>query len=110
MTSISTIALYLAYVIPIFLNARNRRRGKGEWMTRDIAPWSLGKWAPFINTIAIAWAIFIAIVFMLPPNELVLWTMIAFAIALTLYWMLWMRTRFVGPSTTARDRDLSLAR
>jgi amino acid transporter len=95
-TSISTIALYLAYVIPIYLNARNRRRRTGEWMTKDVAPWSLGKWAPVINTIAIAWAIFIAIVFMLPPNELVLWTMLALTLFLAVYWFASMRHRFVG--------------
>ncbi|HEV7239053.1 MAG TPA: amino acid permease [Thermoanaerobaculia bacterium] len=81
-TSISTIALYLAYVIPIFLNLRNRIRGRGEHMTRDLAPWSLGRWGPVINAIAIAWCAFIAIVFMLPPNELVLWTMLAFTLGL----------------------------
>jgi amino acid transporter len=74
-TSISTIALYLAYVIPIFLNLRNR-------IPRDLTPWSLGRFGPLINVVAIAWCAFIAIVFMLPPNELVLWTMLAFALAL----------------------------
>jgi len=96
-TSISTIALYLAYVIPIYLNARNRRRRSGEWMTKAIAPWSLGKWAPLINVIAIAWAIFIAVVFMLPPNELVLWTMIGLGLVLAAYWFGAVRHRFVGP-------------
>ena len=41
-TSISTITLYLAYVIPIWLNWRNRRRRTGEYATRATAPWSLG--------------------------------------------------------------------
>jgi amino acid transporter len=96
-TSISTIALYLAYVIPIYLNARNRRRRSGEWMTKELAPWSLGRWSPLINGVAIAWAIFIAIVFMLPPNELVLWTMLGLGALLAAYWFLSMRRRFVGP-------------
>lgn len=76
-TSISTITLYLAYVIPIFLNLRNR-------VPRELTPWSLGRFGPAINVIAIAWVAFITIVFMLPPNELVLWTMLALAIALPL--------------------------
>jgi amino acid transporter len=92
-TSISTIALYLAYVIPIFLNLRNRVRGRGEHMTFVLAPWSLGRWGSLINAIAIAWCAFIAIVFMLPPNELVLWTMLGFAIALAGYWVLGVRQR-----------------
>ena len=83
-TSISTIALYLAYVIPIFLNFRNR-------IPRELTPWSLGRFGPAINFVAIVWCAFIAVVFMLPPNELVLWTMLAFGLALALYWQVWKR-------------------
>jgi amino acid transporter len=96
-TSISTIALYLAYAIPIFLNLRNRLRGRGEFMTPAIAAWNLGRSGSFINSVAIAWVGLIVIVFLLPPNELVLWTMLAFGAALTLYWWVWCRARFVGP-------------
>jgi amino acid transporter len=106
-TSISTIALYLAYVIPIYLNARNRRRRSGEWMTKELAPWSLGRWAPLINAVAIGWAILIAIIFMLPPNELVLWTMIGVGLLLAAYWFGSMRRKFA--STTARDPGPSSA-
>jgi amino acid transporter len=83
-TSISTITLYLAYVIPILLHLRKR-------LPREMAPWSLGRFGPAVNVIAIAWCALITIMFMLPPNELVLWTMIAFAIALGVYWMVWRR-------------------
>jgi amino acid transporter len=96
-TSISTICLYLAYGIPIYLNLRNRRRGRGEYMNRETAIWSLGRWSPAVNTIAIGWIAIITIVFMLPPNELVLWTMLALAIVLTLHWTLSARGRFRGP-------------
>ena len=85
-TSISTICLYLAYGIPIYLNLRNRLRRSGEFMTGDLAPWTLGRWSPLLNAIAILWIIFITLVFMLPPNELVLWTMLAMGLLLTLYW------------------------
>src|SRR5437867_15156 len=37
-TSVSTITLYLAYAIPVYLNWRNRRRGQGEFTTRATAP------------------------------------------------------------------------
>jgi len=37
------------------------------------------------------------IVFALPPNELVLWTMLLLAVALGAYWMVSARRRFVGP-------------
>jgi amino acid transporter len=96
-TSISTICLYLAYGIPILLNLRNRMRRKGEWMTRERAAWSLGRWSPAINAIALVWVVVITVVFVLPPNELVLWTMLALAAALLLYWWLSAGKKFVGP-------------
>jgi amino acid transporter len=79
-TSLSTITLYLAYVIPIFLNLRNR-------VPRELTPWSLGRFGPAINVVAIVWVAFITVVFMLPPNELVLWTMLALALALPVLWL-----------------------
>jgi amino acid transporter len=90
-TSISTICLYLAYGIPIYLNARYRDR-------LERGPWTLGRWSFVLNLIAIAWIVVITIIFMLPPNELVLWTMIGVAVLLTAYWLLSARRRFVGPA------------
>ena len=97
-TSISTITLYLAYVIPIWLNWRNRRRRRGEYATRATAPWSLGRLGPAINAIAIVWVLVISVVFALPPNELVLWTMVLLGALIALYWVLSARGRFVGPA------------
>jgi amino acid transporter len=96
-TSISTIALYLAYAIPIYLNWRNRRRGAGEYTTRATAPWSLGRFGPTLNVVALVWVAFISVVFTLPPNELVLWTMLLLAVALAVYWLASAKARFVGP-------------
>src|SRR6266849_2296958 len=96
-TSISTIALYLAYGIPIWLNFRNRRRRRGEFVTGELAPWNLGPWAPLVNAVAIVWIAIITAVFVLPPNELVLWTMILVAAALAAYWRFGARRRFRGP-------------
>jgi amino acid transporter len=97
-TSISTVTLYLAYVIPIWLNWRNRRRRTGEYATRATAPWSLGRFGPAINAVAILWVIVISVVFALPPNELVLWTMFLLGGLIALYWTLSARRRFVGPA------------
>jgi hypothetical protein len=87
-TSISTITLYFAYVIPIWLNFRKR-------LPREMTPWSLGRFAPAINAIAIAWCLFIAVVFVLPPNELVLWTMVALIALMAMYWFAGARRHFV---------------
>ena len=99
-TSISTITLYLAYVIPIYLNWRNRRRCRGEYTMPANAPWNLGRLSAVFNVVAILWVAFIAVVFALPPNELVLWTMLAVAFGLAADWRLSARRRFVGPMTT----------
>jgi amino acid transporter len=97
LTSASTITLYLAYGIPIYLNLRNRLFRRGEFATRETAPWSLGRKATFINVVAVAWVLFIAIVFALPPNELVLWTTLLFSLFLAVYWRAYARRLFRGP-------------
>ena len=97
LTSASTITLYLAYGIPIYLNRRNRRRRSGEFATGETAPWSLGRKASFVNAVAVLWIVFIAIVFALPPNELVLWTMLVLGLLLSIYWFVFARRRFRGP-------------
>ena len=99
-TSISVITLYLAYMFPIYLNWRNKRRGQGEFTTPDTAPWSLGKWGPLVNVIAIVWVLIISVIFSLPPNELVLWSMVGLTIVLALYWQLSAKKRFAGPTKT----------
>lgn len=100
-TSVSTITLYLAYVIPVYLNWRNKRRRSGEYVTAAIAPWNLGRWAPFINCIAILWTAFIVIVFSIPPNELVLWSMLLLGVLLLVYWHASAKHTFKGPHTLA---------
>ncbi len=97
-TSISTIALYIAYILPVFLNWRNKLRRKGEFTTPQTAPWNLGKWGATINFIAIAWVVLISIMFSIPPNELVLWTMLIMLVKLGLYWQFWAKKRFTGPT------------
>ena len=97
-TSISTIALYLAYGLPILLNLVNRVRGRGEFATPENAPWSPGRVAPLLNGIAILWVAFITVVFCLPPNELVLWTMLFFCASLGAYWLASARRTFRGPT------------
>jgi amino acid transporter len=100
-TSISTVTLYLAYVIPVYLNWRNRRRKAGEFASPANAAWNLGGWAPLINVIAIGWTIFVTIIFSMPPNELVLWSLILLGLGMAFYWRFAVRGRFRGPATVA---------
>jgi uncharacterized BrkB/YihY/UPF0761 family membrane protein len=99
LTSISTITLYLAYGIPIYLNLRNRARGRGEFTTRQTAAWCLGRWGPAVACVALVWVAVITLIFSLPPNELVLWTMLALGVVLVAYWLGSARARFRGPGS-----------
>ncbi len=102
-TSISTITLYIAYNIPTFLNLRNKLMKKGEYTTRENAPWNLGSWGPFLNSVAVLYTIFIIIVFVLPPNELVLWTMLGLGVLLLIYWFAYEGSRFKGPQKATEE-------
>ena len=75
-TSMSTTALYLAYIIPVLLNYRNKRRQRGEFTTAATAPWTLGRYGLAINLVSIAWVAFITVLFSIPPNELAGLTML----------------------------------
>jgi amino acid transporter len=57
-TSIAVIGLYIAYMIPVFL-----RRVNPDFQT---GPWNLGGMSAFIGWIAVAWVLFIVVLFMLP--------------------------------------------
>ena len=98
-TSMSTTALYLAYIIPILLNYRNKRRQRGEFTTLATAPWSLGRYGLAINAVSIVWVVFITILFSIPPNELAGLTMLGLGVLLFLYWQLSQKRRFRGPKT-----------
>jgi amino acid transporter len=98
-TSMSTTALYLAYVIPILLNYRNKRRQSGEFTTPATAPWSLGRYGLAINLVSIVWVVFITVLFSIPPNELAGLTMLGLGVLLFLYWQLSQKRRFRGPRT-----------
>ena len=96
-TSISTITLYIAYNIPVFLNVRNKLSNKGTYTTPQNAPWNLKGWGPILNVIAVVYTVLICILFVLPPNELVLWTMVVFGVILVVYWFAYAKSHFKGP-------------
>jgi len=51
-----------------------------------------------LNVIAIVWVLILTVGFSLPPNELVLWTMIGVAVLLVVYWQLVAKRSFAGPT------------
>jgi amino acid transporter len=93
-TSLSTVALYLAYIIPVALGLRARRAGS-DWP--KAAVWSLGGFGPVVNMIAIAFAVFICIVLVMPPNQLAGETLAGLILALAVLYAAVARRRYKGP-------------
>ena len=93
-TSISVIALYFSYTIPIFLALR-ARRGKG---TGERGPWRLGRYSSALNVVAILWVAFISVILSIPENGRAGKTIAAVSVLLGLWYLLRERHRFTGPS------------
>jgi len=90
-TSLSTVALYTAYVIPIVLGFRARKKWAG------MAVWSLGKWGPAVNLVAIAYGFAACVILIMPPNELAGKTLAGVLVALAAIYFGLVRRVFAGP-------------
>ncbi|MBS1804499.1 MAG: amino acid permease [Acidobacteria bacterium] len=97
-TSLSTVALYLAYVIPVALGLRARLRGS-DWP--KLAIWTLGRWGTALNSIALVYTLFICFVLMMPPNQLAAKTLVGVLIVLSLVYILEVRRKFITPGWVA---------
>lgn len=93
-TSLSTVALYLAYVIPVALGLRARYSGS-DWPKSAV--WSLGRFGPVVNVVAIVFAVFICFVLVMPPNELAGETLAGLLLALSALYVGIARRRYKGP-------------
>ncbi|GAA1150430.1 amino acid permease [Kribbella jejuensis] len=107
-TSIAVIGLYIAYVLPTLL-----RLLQGDNFQRG--PWHLGRWSRPIGIVAIAWVVFITILFMLPQVSPVTgstfnYTPIAVLVVLgfaAAYWFLSARRWFTGPKVQGTEAELA---
>jgi len=90
-TSISVIALYFSYVIPVYLS----RRGGGTGLGRG--PWHLGPCSAAINVIAIMWVAFISIVLGSYDGFKPAKTVLVLLGILGLWYVVAERKRFLGP-------------
>ncbi len=102
-TAISTIALYWAYGVPIFLGIF----GKQEW--RDHAVWKLGRFSRPIAALACLWIVLISVLFLWPTSGNP-WTLIAYAVFLgflLVYYFAWARRRFKGPIVEVGEEELT---
>lgn len=104
LTSISTIGLYVPYVIPVAL--RLVARAKGRWTPAHDGPWNLGRFSTAVNVLAVAWVAFITVLFVVPPNLITGYTFAGALVLLGGYWLFWERKRFVGPQRLGADAEL----
>ena len=88
--SISTIGLYISYILPVWLHWRAGSK-------TERGPWHLGKYSRAVNVVAIIWVIFLSVILCLADART--WRSIAaVTILLALWYGLRERTRFKGPA------------
>jgi amino acid transporter len=96
-TSISTICLYLAYTLPVFLSWRGRHSTplvKG--------PWHLGRFSHSINFVAIVWTAFICSIISVANDMRAGKTMVGMLILLGTWYYFRERHRYRGPQWLGR--------
>jgi amino acid transporter len=94
-TSLSVVALYVAYIIPVILGLRKRSAGSENWVAQ--APWNVGRWGAPLNGIAIAYTCFICVVLVMPPNQLAGKTLAGAMGILGIVYFVSVRHKFRGP-------------
>ncbi len=100
-TAISTIFLYAAYGIVIFLGATT-----SEWMDHRV--WSLGRFSKPVAYVAIFWVIVLMILFSWPTSGNISFPfMIITVLLLLLYYFGWAKKRFKGPQVQGAEADLT---
>jgi amino acid transporter len=93
-TSLSTVALYLAYIIPVVFAYRARHAAQ-PWTSMSV--WTMGKWGAAVNRIAICYAAIVCVILVMPPNLLAGETLAGVLVVLGLLYRFEVRKRFRGP-------------
>jgi amino acid transporter len=100
-TAISTIFLYAAYGVVIFLGATS-----SEWMNHRV--WSLGRWSRPIAWVAVAWIVVLMFLFSFPTSGNISWPfMVGIVLLLLVYYFAWAKARFKGPQVMGAESDLT---
>jgi amino acid transporter len=100
-TAISTIFLYAAYGVCIYLGATT-----SEWLNHRV--WSLGRWSKLIAWVAVLWCLVLMVLFSFPTSGNISWPfMVATVVLLLVYYFGWARSRFKGPRRQGGDADLT---
>jgi amino acid transporter len=100
-TAISTIFLYAAYGLVIYLGVTT-----DEWKQHRV--WSLGRWSRPVAYLAVFWVVVLMVLFSFPTSGNISWPfMAAIAILLLVYYFGWARTRFQGPKVMGAEAELT---
>lgn len=90
-TSISTIGLYVSYILPVWLHWRS-----GSNLERG--PWHLGRYSRAVNVIAILWVLFLCFVLSIPDNQRAGKSIAAVTLLLAIWYAVREKRRFPGPA------------
>ena len=100
-TAISTIFLYAAYGITIYLGLTTK-----EWISHRV--WSLGRWSRPIAMIALFWVIVLMILFSFPTSGNISITfMLITVVLMAIYYFGWAKSRFQGPRVMGDAEELT---
>ena len=99
-TSLSTTAIYISYIIPVIFGLRARLRGS-NWPA--LAEWRLGRWGVLVNLVAVVYISFICVVLIMPPNELAGKTLAALVFVLILIYFIEVKNKFTAPRWVAEN-------
>ena len=100
-TAISTIFLYAAYGIVIYLGATTT-----DWLKERV--WSLGRYSKPIAWLSVVWVIVLMFLFSWPTSGNISWPfMVVTVLFLLVYYYAWARNRFAGPKVQGMEAQLT---
>jgi len=100
-TAVSTIFLYAAYGIVIYLGATTK-----PWLEERV--WSLGRFSKPFAYLAIFWILVLMVLFSFPTSGNISWPFMLVAVLfLLVYYFGWARRNFKGPQRQGDSADLT---
>jgi amino acid transporter len=100
-TAISTIFLYAAYGVVIYLGATTQ-----GWLSERV--WSLGRWSKPIAWVSVAWVLVLMVLFSWPTSGNISWPfMVGTVVLLLIYYFAYAKSRFKGPRSMCDTAELT---
>jgi amino acid transporter len=100
-TAISTIFLYAAYGVVIYLGATTQ-----GWQSERV--WSLGRWSKPIAWVSVAWVLVLMVLFSWPTSGNISWPfMVGTVVLLLIYYFGYAKEQFKGPRSMGDSAELT---